>query len=83
MPEHSMPCRQWLEPLSEYISGEAAQVLCDQIEAHLAECKACRIVVDSLKKTIVLYRSTNPQDLPSDIRRRLYHVLDLDDYLVE
>ena len=31
-------CQGLLGPLSEYISGEAAESLCVQINAHLAEC---------------------------------------------
>jgi anti-sigma factor (TIGR02949 family) len=83
MTEHNMNCREILAPLSEYISGEAAESLCARIEAHLNECENCRIVVDTVKKTILLYRSTAAAELPTDVRRRLYEVLDLDDYLVE
>jgi predicted anti-sigma-YlaC factor YlaD len=83
MTGHDKSCREMLAPLSEYISGEAAESLCAQIEAHLSECENCRVVVDTVKKTILLYQSTAAAELPTDMRRRLYQVLDLDDYLVE
>jgi predicted anti-sigma-YlaC factor YlaD len=83
MIDHSKSCREILAPLSEYISGEAAESLCAEIEAHLSECENCRVVVDTVKKTILLYQSTAAAELPTDVRRRLYQVLDLDDYLVE
>ena len=83
MIHHNQSCRQILEPLSDYISGEAAESLCIQIEEHLRQCQNCRVMVDTLKKTITLYRTTAAADLPADVRRRLYHVLDLDDFLVE
>jgi predicted anti-sigma-YlaC factor YlaD len=83
MIEHRKSCREILAPLSEYISGEAAESLCAEIEAHLSECENCRIVVDTVKKTILLYQSTAAAELPTDVRRRLYQILDLDDYLVE
>lgn len=76
-------CRNWLEPLSDYLSGEAAESLCAEIETHMAECENCRIMVDTLRKTILMYQSTRCDELPGDVRRRLYHILDLDDYLVE
>lgn len=83
MTHDNMSCREILEPLSEYISGEAAESLCAQIEAHLSQCENCRVVVDTVKKTILLYQATAATELPTDVRRRLYQVLDLDDYLVE
>jgi predicted anti-sigma-YlaC factor YlaD len=83
MIDHNKSCEEILAPLSDYVSGEAADSLCAQIEAHLSECENCRIMVDTVKKTIVLYRATAATELPNDVRRRLYHVLDLDDFLVE
>ncbi len=75
-------CSQLLEPISEYISGEAADALCREIQAHLAECEDCRVVVDTIRKTIMLYRSGAAEDLPHDVRQRLYQRLDLSEYLV-
>ena len=80
---HLHDCRDLLEPLSDYISGEAAESLCAEIEAHMAECEDCRVMVDTLKKTILLYRAAKSDDLPGDVRRRLYQSLDLTTFLVE
>ncbi len=76
-------CGDLLGPLSDYISGEAAESLCAQIEAHMAECEDCRVMVDTLRKTIFLYRADNPSELPGDVRRRLYQKLDLSAFLIE
>jgi hypothetical protein len=35
-------------------------------------------MVDTLNKTIVLYRTYGPSDLPPDVKTRLYAVLDLE-----
>jgi anti-sigma factor RsiW len=83
MTDHHPTCRQILAPLSDYLSGEAAASLCAEIEAHLAQCQDCRAVVDTLRKTIHLYRTAPGAELPAGVRRRLYHVLDLDEFLVE
>ncbi len=80
---HHGNCKQILEPLSDYISGEAAESLCAEIEAHLVECENCRVMVDTLRKTIVLYRATTPAELPDDVRRRLYQILDLNEFMTE
>jgi anti-sigma factor (TIGR02949 family) len=75
-------CRDLLESLSEYIDGSLGKELCDDIERHMADCQNCRVVVDSLKKTIYLYQVNNePAEIPEDVRKRLFHRLQLDDYL--
>jgi len=40
-------------------------------------------MVDTVKKTILLYQSAQPAGLPDDVRRRLYQKLDLSDYLLK
>jgi len=79
MNEHSS-CQDMLEGISEYVDGTARQSLCDEIERHIAECPDCRVVVDTLKKTIYLYRQQEENiQMPSDARQRLFHCLQLDD----
>jgi predicted anti-sigma-YlaC factor YlaD len=77
------PCGDLLVALSDYISGEAAAELCQQIEAHLAECENCRVIVDTVRRTVTLCREITPPAVPTEVRRRLYQVLDLNTYLVE
>lgn len=75
-------CLDLLASLSDYVDGELPQGLCDEIEKHMSECENCRIVVDTLRKTVYLYRSASPVDsVPEAIRRRLYRRLDLDEYI--
>lgn len=75
-------CRELLGSLSDFVDGLLEEELCAEIERHMADCSDCRIVVDTLRKTISLYR-TSPasEELPRDVRRRLYHRLDLDEFL--
>lgn len=75
-------CRHLLDSLSEYIDGELGDQLCEELERHLSNCEDCRIVVDTLRKTIYLYHATSePEPVPADVRQRLYHRLNLDEYL--
>jgi anti-sigma factor RsiW len=74
-------CRHLLEGLSAYIDGETEAALCAEIEAHMAECENCRVVVDTLRKTVELYHDAPPAPLPKDVRQRLYTTLKLKDYL--
>lgn len=75
-------CRHLLDSLSDYVDGELDESLCREIEAHMAGCENCRIVVDTLAKTVELYHTTPAEkNLPQDVRTRLFKRLDLTDLL--
>jgi anti-sigma factor (TIGR02949 family) len=75
-------CRQLLGSLSEYVDGELDDELCSVLEQHLEGCENCRIVVDTLRKTVYLYHeSAQDETIPTDIRARLYKSLKIEDYL--
>ena len=75
-------CRHLLSSLSEYVDGTLDDSLCLEIDRHLADCENCRIVLDSLRKTISLYKTTSQQaGVPEGVRERLFHRLNLDDFV--
>jgi anti-sigma factor (TIGR02949 family) len=74
-------CRELLGSLSEYVDGTLGEQLCQEIEQHVAECRNCRIVVDTLRKTVYLYhQTTESADVPAGVRERLFRTLDLEDF---
>jgi anti-sigma factor RsiW len=74
-------CKSLLGSLSDYVDGTAKEEFCQELERHLSDCENCRIVVDTLKKTVHLYHSNTDTALPVSVRERLFKSLDLDDYL--
>ena len=75
-------CCQLLGSLSEYVDGELDEQLCAILEEHIEDCENCRIVVDTLRKTVYLYRTTAlDETLPGDIRERLFKTLNIEDFL--
>lgn len=75
-------CSHLLGSLSEYVDGTLGQEFCEEIERHVGECEDCRIVIDTLKKTIYLYHETaEPSDIPKEVRSRLFKRLDLDEFI--
>ncbi len=56
-----------LEQLGDYLDEDARAELCRAIEDHLSRCRDCRLEVDSVKKTIVLYQSDRDVALPPTI----------------
>ena len=80
--EHSESCHELLGSLCDYIDGDLSQELCAELEQHIAGCDNCRIVVDTLRKTIYLYQVTNPcPDVPGEVRERLFETLQLDEFI--
>lgn len=81
MPEHDHECSQFLEQISDYIDGTLDENSCEHFQEHLDECEHCRIVIDTTRKTIELYYKSNEEiQIPDDVRSRLFHCLDLDEF---
>jgi anti-sigma factor (TIGR02949 family) len=80
--QHSPHCQQLLGSLSDYIDGELQAELCAELEQHIKECDNCRIVVNTLRKTVELYQQTTIQtSMPEAVRERLFYRLHLENYL--
>lgn len=71
------PCEWYLKNLSDYVDGELSEELCRDLEAHLAMCGNCTIVVNTLTRTVTLYRQLPQEEMPDEVKSRLYKVLDL------
>lgn len=86
MPKHEHPhdlsCQQLLASIGEYVEGELGVELCQELEHHISGCENCRVVVDTLSKTIYLYHSAAQEtNVPGDVRGRLFETLKLDDLI--
>ena len=68
-------CNEQIESICAYVDGEADSKLCQEIEKHLEECENCRIMVDTLKQTVVLCREGKEEPLPAALESRLNDAL--------
>lgn len=75
-------CRDMLKNLNDYIDGELDEALCTELERHMSECENCRVVVDTLRKTVLLYNHLPAEPMPDALEARLFKCLDLDAFLV-
>lgn len=79
---HDISCKQLLASIGDYIEGDISPEVCQEIERHIAGCEHCRVVVDTLNKTITLYHaSAQDSEVPATVRGRLFQVLKLDDLM--
>jgi predicted anti-sigma-YlaC factor YlaD len=78
---HTPQCKVLLGSLSDYIDGELQEELCRQIDEHLKTCEDCRIVVNTLQKTVDIYKQMDSsKDLPEGVKERLLAKLHLEEY---
>jgi len=62
-------CRDYISDLNTYIDGEA------EIEKHLGQCQNCSIMVDTMRKTVMLCREGKVEPLPSSLEAKLSRML--------
>jgi predicted anti-sigma-YlaC factor YlaD len=72
-------CQELLGQLNDYVDGKLATELCRDLDLHLGDCPDCRVVFDTLAKTITLYHTLDetPVALPVGIEARLLRRLNL------
>ncbi len=72
---HFTNCDELLQHLNELLDGTFDSQICQAIEEHLRQCKPCQIVVDTLRKTIAIYRQGRPIQLPEQFRKKLHEAI--------
>jgi len=70
-----MKCEDLLRMLNDYVDGDIDPAVCEQFRGHLEGCNPCKIVVDTIRKTITLYRGQEVYDVPAEFSHRLYDAL--------
>jgi predicted anti-sigma-YlaC factor YlaD len=70
-----MKCQELLHALNDYLDGESQSALCQLLQQHLADCNPCRVVIDNLRQTIALYRTTEAIALPAGVHEKIRSVM--------
>ncbi|MGQ9589431.1 MAG: anti-sigma factor family protein [Planctomycetota bacterium] len=70
-----MKCEDLLKMLNDYVDGDIDPSICDEFQRHLEGCDPCKVVVDTVRKTITLYRDAEVYEIPLDFRNRLHAVI--------
>jgi len=69
-------CRQVYHHICEHLDEDLSSPRCRRIRQHLEDCPDCQAYLDSLKKTIILYRSAPAPGVPRVIHRALAKALE-------
>jgi len=70
-----MKCDTVYLHICDHLDEDIASPRCRQIKQHLDECPNCRAYLDSLKKTIVLYRAMPEPKVPAGTHRELFKTI--------
>jgi anti-sigma factor (TIGR02949 family) len=70
-----LTCNQFMDELSEYLDEDVEGGLRKELEAHVAECPNCWVMVDTTKKTLKIYKGLEPEPLPDDLKFRLMEAI--------
>jgi mycothiol system anti-sigma-R factor len=79
--EKHFHCKEFVDTISSYVDGELSEELCAELDKHLSECDNCRIVVNTLKKTIDIYhQQAEREKVPDDVKERLFYRLNIEQF---
>ncbi len=74
---HSPACWQVAKHLQEELDARLQSRACREIRKHLAQCPNCMAYLDSLRKTVLLYKRFPDPHTPKRMRAKLFAVLKL------
>lgn len=70
-----MKCEELLRMLNDYVDGDIDPAICAEFQNHLDDCNPCKVVVDTIRKTITLYKKGEAYELPLAFREKLHRTL--------
>jgi len=68
-------CRKLLGDICDYVDGELPAELCADLEKHFRDCPNCRVMLDSLTKTIRVFREGTEEPVPEHLKKSLRDAL--------
>ncbi|MFZ4619472.1 MAG: anti-sigma factor family protein [Bacteroidota bacterium] len=74
---HTLSCGKVYEHLCDNLDSQLDSEECRRIKEHLKDCKNCSALLDSMKKTVTLYKSYPAPKLPGKCRQELFAVIKL------
>jgi anti-sigma factor (TIGR02949 family) len=66
-----MSCSQFLQELNEYLDDAMDSATRAELERHLSKCPKCRVIWDTTRKTVRVYKGLEPYPIPPQLESRL------------
>lgn len=71
-----LSCKQFLQELNDYLDPSIDPETKRHLEDHVSQCPNCFVVVDTTMKTLKVYKGIDPQEVPEDLKNRLWAALE-------
>ena len=68
-------CKKIILELSDYLDNELDPGLRQELEDHMCACPDCRVIIDTTRQTIQVYRGCEPYPLPQSLHDRLQQAI--------
>jgi hypothetical protein len=68
-------CLTLLERLGEDLADDVGPLSCERLSRHMAACPDCRLVFDTTRRTVALYRRGEIPTMPHLVEVRLHDCL--------
>jgi anti-sigma factor RsiW len=72
-----MTCPQFLEELNDYLDDEVDAEMRSELERHLSKCPGCRVIRDTTRKTVRVFKGLEPYPISSQLESRLLRAIAL------
>ena len=72
-----MKCKEAYFRICDNLDADPDSAKCRQVLRHLETCPDCAALLDSVKKTVALYRSTPTPRIPSATHRKLIKTINI------
>ena len=72
---NTVDCSEVMEQLADYLDEDARAELRKAIDDHCEHCSDCRYYVDTVKKTVVLYKAERRIEVPLKATASLHAAL--------
>jgi predicted anti-sigma-YlaC factor YlaD len=70
--------------ICDFMGEDLDAPVCKEVAEHLESCPKCKVYLDTVKKTVTICQETEKEkELPQDIKKRLFNVLNLGDLSTE
>ena len=70
-----MTCAQFLEELNDYLDDATDAAVRAELDRHLGKCPGCRVIWDTTRKTVRVFKGLEPYPIPPQIEARLLEAL--------
>ncbi len=71
-----LSCQAVLEHLAEYLDDDARLELRTEVDQHVGTCRDCQVEVDTLRRTIKIFRCDQQVLLPEPLADKLQRALE-------